>query len=26
MHKPFEVEKLIERMCHHLDIEVPVGA
>lgn len=23
MHKPFEVEKLIERMCQHLDIEVP---
>ncbi len=22
MHKPFEVEKLVERMCHHLDIEV----
>jgi DNA-binding response OmpR family regulator len=21
MHKPFEVEKLVERMCHHLDIE-----
>ena len=21
MHKPFEVESLIERMCHHLDIE-----
>jgi DNA-binding response OmpR family regulator len=21
MHKPFEVEKLIDRMCHHLDIE-----
>jgi excisionase family DNA binding protein len=21
MHKPFEVEKLMERMCHHLDIE-----
>jgi excisionase family DNA binding protein len=25
MHKPFEVEKLIDRMCHHLDIE-PVHA
>ena len=22
MHKPFEVEALVERMCHHLDIEV----
>jgi excisionase family DNA binding protein len=22
MHKPFEVEKLVDRMCHHLDIEV----
>jgi len=22
MHKPFEVERLIGRMCHHLDIEV----
>ena len=22
MHKPFEVERLIERMCQHLDIEV----
>ena len=21
MHKPFEVEKLVDRMCHHLDIE-----
>ncbi len=21
MHKPFEVERLVERMCHHLDIE-----
>jgi excisionase family DNA binding protein len=21
MHKPFEVEKLVERMCYHLDIE-----
>lgn len=21
MHKPFEVERLIERICHHLDIE-----
>lgn len=23
MHKPFEIEKLIERICHHLDMEVP---
>ena len=22
LHKPFEVETLVERMCHHLDIEV----
>jgi len=22
MHKPFEVEKLIERICGHLDMEV----
>jgi len=22
MHKPFEVERLVERMCQHLDIEV----
>lgn len=22
LHKPFEVEHLIDRMCHHLDIEV----
>jgi excisionase family DNA binding protein len=21
MHKPFEIEKLVDRMCHHLDIE-----
>ena len=21
MHKPFEVERLVERMCHHMDIE-----
>jgi DNA-binding response OmpR family regulator len=21
LHKPFEVEKLLERMCYHLDIE-----
>ena len=21
MHKPFEVDRLVERMCHHLDIE-----
>jgi DNA-binding response OmpR family regulator len=26
MHKPFEVERLVERMCQHLDIEVTVGA
>jgi DNA-binding response OmpR family regulator len=26
LQKPFEVEKLIERMCHHLDIEVIAGA
>jgi excisionase family DNA binding protein len=26
MHKPFEVEKLVERICQHLDIEVPSGA
>jgi len=25
MHKPFEVERLVERMCQHLDIEAPVG-
>jgi len=25
MHKPFEVEELVERMCHHLDIEVASG-
>jgi len=26
LHKPFEVEKLVERMCAHLDIEVPASA
>jgi len=26
MHKPFEVEKLVERMCGLLDIEVATGA
>jgi excisionase family DNA binding protein len=26
MHKPFEVERLIERMCQHLDIEVGTSA
>ena len=26
MHKPFEVERLIERMCQHLDIEVATSA
>jgi DNA-binding response OmpR family regulator len=26
MHKPFEVERLVERMCQHLDIEVAVNA
>jgi excisionase family DNA binding protein len=26
MHKPFEVERLIERMCQQLDMEVAVGA
>jgi len=26
MHKPFEVERLVERMCQHLDIEVVANA
>ena len=26
MHKPFEVERLVERICRHLDIEVVAGA
>jgi len=26
LHKPFEVERLIERMCQHLDLEVTAGA
>jgi DNA-binding response OmpR family regulator len=26
MHKPFEVERLVERMCQHLDIEVATSA
>ena len=26
MHKPFDVERLIERMCQHLDIEVAAAA
>ena len=26
MHKPFEVERLVERMCQHLDIEVATNA
>src|SRR3990172_3781278 len=26
MHKPFEVERLVERMCQHLDIEVATTA
>ena len=25
MHKPFEVERLVERMCAHLDMEVPAS-
>ena len=26
MHKPFEVERLVERMCRHLDIEMAASA
>jgi len=26
MHKPFEVERLVERICQHLDIEVATSA
>src|SRR5271157_4065205 len=26
MHKPFEVERLVERMCQHLDIEMAASA
>ena len=26
LQKPFEVERLVDRMCQHLDIEVPSGA
>jgi DNA-binding response OmpR family regulator len=26
MHKPFEVERLVERMCQHLDIEAVPAA
>ncbi len=26
LQKPFEVEKLVERICHHLDMEVVAGA
>jgi excisionase family DNA binding protein len=26
MHKPFDVERLVERMCQHLDIEVATSA
>ena len=23
LHKPFEIDELIDRMCQHLDMEVP---